>query len=216
MVSRIITGLLVFIVFLPTLVAADTYRWRDKEGNLHFGESVPAEYAGLPYDVVNDAGLVIKHVEKGDVPPDVVMKEEKKSEGRAPLISVEERRRQADRYLLLQYKSEEDIQHELEMELSQMAYDLRINQQSMDSTKAAIRSQLRDLADQQRAGQVISDEQRQEVDKLYARLSSDKRKLARLDQQGETIRTRFQTNLERFRYLTSQNETQEETQAEQD
>ena len=42
---------------------ADTYRWKDKDGKVHYGAVVPAEYADQPYDVLNSAGMVIDHVE---------------------------------------------------------------------------------------------------------------------------------------------------------
>jgi hypothetical protein len=201
MVPRTFQVLLLAAVCLPLLADADTYRWRDRDGKLHFGESVPAEYADRPYDIINKAGLVIKHVEPGD---ELKQKAEKKKEKkRKPLISAEERQRQADRYLLLQYQTEEDIDKEMKLELSQMDYDVKITQQSLDSTRTAIEGQIRILADQQRAGQPVSEAQQQKVDKLYRRLSSDRFKMARLDERAEEVRARFKQDRERFRYLTS-------------
>jgi len=217
MVLRIIAFSIVVALCLPVPGQADTYRWRDKEGKLHFGESVPAEYADRPYDVINNAGLVVKHVDPGEELEQKATKKEKVKK-RAPLISAEERQRQADRYLLLQYQSEEDIHHEQEMEISQMAYDVRITKQSLESTRTAIASQIRDLADQQRAGQPISKEQQAKVDKLYRRLSSDRFKMAKLDERANDIRARFKLDLERFRYLTSEKKSAsgQEAPAEQD
>ena len=51
------------LCLLAVPVAADTYRWKDKEGKVHYGAAVPAEYAEQPYDVLNSAGIVIEHVE---------------------------------------------------------------------------------------------------------------------------------------------------------
>ena len=46
-----------------TSLAADTYRWKDKDGKVHYGAAVPAEYAHQPYDILNSQGMVIEHVE---------------------------------------------------------------------------------------------------------------------------------------------------------
>ena len=51
-----------------TSVTADTYRWKDKDGKVHYGAAVPAEYAEQPYDVLNSAGVVIDHIEDTSVP----------------------------------------------------------------------------------------------------------------------------------------------------
>jgi hypothetical protein len=101
-----------------TSLAADTYRWKDKDGKTHYGAIVPAEYADQPYDVLNKAGVVIDHVEDTSVPMDV--REEIKIKERAPLISQEERARQYDRVLVIQYRSEEEITQAMSFELAQL------------------------------------------------------------------------------------------------
>jgi len=87
---RIGAILIAAMLFLSaTDLAADTYRWKDKEGNVHYGSSVPAEFANQPYQVLNQNGLVIEQVK------DTSMSQEartlKKVEKRKPLISEEMR-----------------------------------------------------------------------------------------------------------------------------
>jgi hypothetical protein len=105
---RIVAILIAGIISLSvSSLAADTYRWKDKDGKVHYGAAVPAEYAEQPYDILNKAGIVIEHVEDTSVPIEVRVEEE--IQGRKPLISEEERRRQSDRLLVIQYRSEEEI-----------------------------------------------------------------------------------------------------------
>jgi hypothetical protein len=191
---------------LATPLAADTYRWKDKNGEIHYGESVPPEYADQPYDVINKQGIVIKHVE--DPTEEIKAPEEMKAEKkeRAPLISEEERRVQSDRLLVIRYASEDDIQNQLELELAQVGYDRKVMSQSVESTSAAIRSQVSQAADKQRAGQPITAEQQAEIDQLYARLEQDRKQLAANKAREEKIRARYAEDLERYRFLTSENE----------
>lgn len=202
--AAILTTLVLMLSVTP--LAADTYRWKDKNGEIHYGEAVPPEYADQPYDVINSQGIVIEHVE--DPTERVVATEEKKAEKkeREPLISEEERRIQSDRLLVIRYSSEDDIQKQLELELAQVGYDRKVISQSVDSTSAAIRSQVSQAADKQRAGQDITAEQRTEIDQLYARLAQDKKQLTANRQREERIRTRYAADLERYRFLTSENE----------
>ena len=123
------------------------------------------------------------------------------------MISEEERERQSDRLLVIQYRSEDEILKALELEIAQLGYDTRIINQSYESTNAAIRDQIRQAADQQRANQPISADQQSGIDKLYARRASDEKKRNHaMAGREERIRARYEADLERYRYLTTPDE----------
>jgi hypothetical protein len=195
-------------------VSADTYRWKDKDGKVHYGVTIPAEYASQPYDILNSAGIVIEHVEDTSIPLEVI--EKKKEElGRQPLISKEERRIQSDKLLVIQYQSEEDIIAALDLEIAQLGYDSRLIDQSYESTSTSIRNQIRQAADQQRAGQEISADQQNELGKLYARRARAERRRSAMQEREKKIRSLFQNDLERYRSLTSENKEVDEGQSDQ-
>jgi len=202
------TGLFV----LAVSASAETYRWKDREGKTHYGAAVPAEYADLPYDVLNNSGLVIRHVEDSSEPLEEVAEEI--IQEKAPLIPDFERQRQADRLLVLKYNSEEAIAEALELEVAQVGYDSMIINKSLDSATTAIRDHIRQAGDQQRSGKAISDEQNKKINKLYNRLSRSEKKLAGLIRREERIRTRFTTDLESYqRVMSEERKRQEETNA---
>lgn len=190
------------LLLAATSVAAETYRWKDKDGNVHYGESVPAEYAHQPYDIINDAGVVIDRVEDTTVPLEVRQEQEQKARERAPLISLQERERQYDRLLVIQYRSEAEIIEARDNELAQLGYDRTIIEQTRVSTTNAIREQIREAADRQRANLPISEQQQSNIASLYARLDTDAEKSDALDRREAQIRERFDKALERYRYLT--------------
>jgi len=200
-VAVLVTGLFTLCV---TAVVADTYRWKDKDGKVHYGAVVPAEYADQPYDVLNSAGMVIDHVEDTTVPLEVLAV--KKIQGRQPLISDEERRLQSDRLLVIQYSSEEEIQQALELEIAQLSYDSKIINQSFDRANSALRDQIKLAADQQRANQKISEDQQKNIEKLYIRRKQDEKRQQAMKSRENRIRERFQTDLERYQFLTSETE----------
>ena len=194
----------VFLWLSVTAVHAETYRWKDKDGRVHYGAVVPAEYANQPYDILNNAGMVIEHVEDTSMPEEI--RAEKKVQERSPLISQEERERQADRLLVIQYRSEEEILNALELEIAQLGYDTRVINQSYESANLAIKDQIRQAADQQRANMPISEDQQKGIDKLYVRRAADERKRAAIQSREDKIRARYEKDLERYRYLTSTDE----------
>ncbi len=193
------------ISLMATSLAAESYRWKDKDGKTHYGAAVPAEYADMPYDILNNAGFVIEHVEDTTVPLEVIV-EKRIKKGREPLISEETRRVQADKLLVIRYSSEEDILKAQELELSQLGYDTKVINQSYESTTTAIRSQISQAADQQRAGQQISPETQQKIDQLYARHAQDNKRQTIITNRASQIRARYQAEIERYRYLTTESE----------
>jgi len=211
---RIVTVIAtVCLCFSVSSAFADTYRWKDKDGKTHYGAAVPSEYADQPYDVLNSAGMVIEHVEDTSMPMEVRI--EKKAKTREPLISEAERRIQSDRLLVIRYDSKEDIIKALELQLSQLDYDTRLINQSYESTTTAIRNQIRQAADQQRANQQITADQQKEIDKLYARRARDEQKRSTMNKRENRIRARFQADLERYRFLTEDIEEIEAERADQ-
>ena len=201
---RIVAILIAGIVSLSvTSLAADSYRWKDKDGKVHYGAVVPAEYADQPYDILNSQGMVIEHVEDTSVPLEVIAEKKIKKE-RGPLISEEQRRYQADRLLLIRYSSVEEIAQALEVEIAQLGYDKKVVNQSYKSTTSAIRDQISLAADRQRSGLPISPEQQKEIDQLYARQTRDSKKLSVMSNRVNRIRTRFEADIERYQFLNSE------------
>ena len=80
-----------------TSLAANSYRWKDKDGNVHYGAAVPPEYPNQPYDILNNAGIVIERVEDTTIPLEVIEKN-KTQQKRAPLISEEQRQIQEQKH----------------------------------------------------------------------------------------------------------------------
>ena len=201
--TQLVTVLVAGIISLSaTSLAADTYRWKDKDGKVHYGAAVPAEYADQPYDVLNSAGLVIERVEDTSIPLEVIAEETIKED--EPLIPEDQRQIQSDRLLVLRYQSEEEIIKALELELDQLTHDLNVIGHSSDITSVQLRKKISQAADIQRAGQQVSEEQQKEIDQLYARQIRDTKKRLKISNREDRIRARFETELERYRYLTSE------------
>ena len=95
-------------ILMPFAAVADettrVYRWVDAEGNVHFGDSIPAQYAELPKDVLNDRGVMIDNLE-GKKTPEQIEAERVAGEVRVK----RELQQRADQALLATYLSVEEI-----------------------------------------------------------------------------------------------------------
>ena len=53
----------VIVALAPLSAVGQVYKWVDKDGVTHYGDSIPAEYAELPKDVINEHGVVLDSLE---------------------------------------------------------------------------------------------------------------------------------------------------------
>lgn len=198
MESKVFLSFLVAML-LSTAATAETYRWKDQLGGLHFGSVVPAEYADQPYDIISKSGLVIGHVDPDSQNPEVKAAAEKLKAETAQ--SLAERQAQSDRLLLIKYPTEDALLNAMQLEIDQVGYDNMLITQSYTNTNTAVIDKVRLAADQQRAGIKVSDAQIREFARMYRDLSVDKKKLSTIGSREGEVRAEFAAELQRYRDL---------------
>jgi hypothetical protein len=80
------------------------YKWTDAEGNVHFSDSIPAQYAERPKEVLNDQGVAVESLE-GKKTEEQLTREAEQEKIRV----AKELQRRADMMLLNTYLSIEEI-----------------------------------------------------------------------------------------------------------
>tara|TARA_R110002096_G_scaffold154_5_gene750 strand:- start:10264 stop:10887 length:624 start_codon:yes stop_codon:yes gene_type:complete len=95
-------------VLLPLVAAgaqeAKVFRWVDENGVVHFGDSIPAKYAELPKQVLNEHGVAVEELEGKKTPEQIEAERIEKER----LMAIELRKR-ADQALLATYLTVEEI-----------------------------------------------------------------------------------------------------------
>ena len=103
--KRILTVAL--LLSLPLAASADegkVYRWMDAEGQIHYGDSIPAEYAELPKDVINEHGVAVDLLEGKKTPEEL-----EAARLLAERMVAREKQQRADQALLATYLTVEEI-----------------------------------------------------------------------------------------------------------
>lgn len=103
--KAILTSALILLV--PAAFAAEelrVFKWVDEDGLVHYGDSIPARYAELPKEVLNDRGIVVGILE-GKKTEEQIIAERREKERRVAM----KLQKRADRALLATYLSIEEI-----------------------------------------------------------------------------------------------------------
>lgn len=177
------------IFLLVTLVAGATlaeatqrlYRWVDKNGVVHYGDSVPPEYAEVEKQVLNDAGVTVQ-VLRGKRTAEERAEEEKQRK----LAMERELQRRADQALLATYLSVDEIELHRNRRVELFQAQARVTELYLRNLERRLQLLLREAAGFQ---PYSSDPDAPMIDRDLADELRDTR---------ETIE-RHQANLERFR-----------------
>ena len=103
--KQVLTTALLFLI--PLAVNADdqrVFRWIDAEGQVHYGDSIPPEYAEYPKDILNEHGITVDNLE-GKKSEEQLQQERKENEQRV----AQELQKRADQALLATYLTVEEI-----------------------------------------------------------------------------------------------------------
>jgi len=190
--------------------AAEVYRWVDENGEVHYSESLPPDFKEKGHDVLNSSGLVIdEDVSQTPPPPPEPTAEDKKELPRdksglprpKALYSEAELQRRMDNFLMLRYDSEQEIIDAMNVEIKQLEYDRRLLQTTRASMLDSFQGEVREAADQQRAGKQVSDKVSKDLNQLHSILAENQVSLDALEKRELSIRSEFDKQLVRYRYL---------------
>jgi len=210
--ETLFAALVAAVLLAPAMAAEDkVYRWVDENGEVHYSESLPPDFKDKGHDVLNERGIVLDEDQSLTPPPP----EETPTQEQLPelprdasglprpkaLYSEAETQRRMDNFLMLRYESEQEILEAMDVEIKQLAYDQRLLETTRQSMLNAWRGQIREAAFKERAGTPAEESAYREISVLQTRLAENSRSLAGLKAREEAIRTDFQKQLDRYRYL---------------
>jgi hypothetical protein len=115
------------------------YRWTDPQGLPHYSDSLSADAMKYGYDIVNDRGLTVSHVDR-QLNPQERAAAQKAADAQAAAKRAADEKARNDAQLLAAYPTEGEYQTSLKQELDTI--DQRIN-----TTQINLRSQEKALTD---------------------------------------------------------------------
>jgi hypothetical protein len=208
--TALISLLFAGVMTVSAAGAAEVYRWVDENGEVHYSESLPPNFKEKGHDVLNSSGLVIdEDVSQTPPPPPPPTAEDKKELPRdksglprpKALYSEAELQRRMDNFLMLRYDSEEEIIEAMNVEIKQLEYDRRLLQTTRASMLDSFQGEVREAADQQRAGKQVPEKVSKDLNQLHSRLAENQAELDALKQRELSIRADFDKQLVRYRVL---------------
>ncbi|MGO4702699.1 DUF4124 domain-containing protein [Dyella sp. 2RAB6] len=130
------------------------YKWRDGQGLPHYSDSLTGEAIKYGYDVVNDRGLVMRHVER-QLNPEEREAARKAAEEQAAQQRAAQDRTRNDSQMLAAYPTEADYKVSLQQEVDNIDQQIRTTQINLHSQEKALTDLLTRAGDLERAKQPV-------------------------------------------------------------
>jgi hypothetical protein len=117
--------------------AQKLYKWVDANGQVHYGDSVPPEYANQDRDVLNQRGVAVGREEGAETPAEAQAREEREKRAKAA-----QEQAQHDRMLLQTYQNVDEIEMLRMRRIELIDSQIALQEQSLANLKARHAEQL--------------------------------------------------------------------------
>jgi len=179
---------------------SELYKWVDDKGALHYGDSVPTEYAQNERSVLNAQGVEIGHVEG--------KKNAAQQAEQSAIEAATQQRAQHDRFLLTTYVSAKDIEQLRDERLEQVDGQIRASSTYVDSLSSRLGAlQERAMRFKPYSTEVgarpLPDELAEELVHTLNEARSQRQALEGKRKEQSDMRAQFEADIQRYRELTA-------------
>jgi hypothetical protein len=200
-----------YFIFLPALliastaVAERTFKWTDSEGQIHYGNRVPPEYAKAERRVINEQGRTVKVYEAAKTP------EEKAAAKKAADLAsrkkaLDEKQAIHDHSLLATYASEQDMQLARDGKVASVEALLQLTNSRIESMKLRLLGLTEEAATYERSGKQLPHTLERQIKNLRAQITTNDAFVKEKTQELEDINRQFDADINRYIELTAEQE----------
>ena len=176
------------------------YRWVDEHGVVHYGDNIPPQYASKEKELLNSEGVEVGRVD-GEKSP-----EQQQTEARDHAALAKQK--QHDAFLVTTYTSVKDIEALRDARLHELNGQRAAAEQYMDSLRVRLASlEARAMNFQPYSPRPdahrMPDDLAEDLVRTVKELREQTTALAARNEEETTLRSQFQSDIERYRELHS-------------
>jgi len=172
---------------------ANTFRWVDDKGQVHYGDHIPPGVEDRAYSVINKEGVTIDSVEKAKT------KEQLAEEQRLKEQQAEQRN--YDRILLDTYGKVSDLEDTRDRFIASIEGLIKVSQHKLTNLNNELDKLNKTAANLERDGKAMSDVLRKDITSLQNQINQENDFIRAQRKQQEDIRTKFAADIKRFQEL---------------
>jgi len=190
------------VLLQQAAAAGFNYRYRDDAGNMHIDYSVPPEFVGNGYEVLNDRGMVVN----------VVLPQSVRDERAGRLLQEAEVRHQQelqaikDEALLRFYSSPEDVERVRSRKLDEFQTFIDIQRANTLTNRRRFAELQSQAAEIELSGQAVPKKILDTLDTLEQKINDAKQAVALKNAEKQRVWLAFELDIERLNELLGEGE----------
>lgn len=212
MLVRILMVVMLALLLSP-LSAADKgrklYKWTDKDGNIHYSDSIPPEAKEYARERLSDQGVSVEQVDRAMTPEELAaVKAAEKSA--AEQAAEAERQRKADEALLNSYASEDDLTRAYNQRMDLLAQSIDARRIEINSREQSLAKLVAQAAEMERAGRPVSDALKQMITGERAEIDRQKAFMAKKEAEKITAKSDYERDFAKYKAALARTEASKE------
>lgn len=180
------------------------YKWVDKNGVVHYGSSVPPEYASQQMQVLNSEGVTVQTVAAPKTAEEIAKDNQAKAEAAAK-AKQEQQQHDNDQMLLDTYTSVADIERDRNSRLAAIDSQIKVINNSISGLQSALTSYQMQADKLTKAHKPIPASLKKNLDDSQAQLNTNQKLLLKQQQDKQEVQDRYTAYIKRYQQLTGQN-----------
>ncbi|MBL8243427.1 MAG: DUF4124 domain-containing protein [Rhodanobacteraceae bacterium] len=212
MLVRILMVVMLALLLSP-LAAADKgrklYKWTDKDGNIHYSDSIPPEAKEYARERLSNQGVSVEQIDRAMTPEELAaVKAAEKSA--AEKAAEAERQRKADEALLNSYASEDDLTRAYNQRMDLLAQSIDARRIEINSREQSLAKLVAQAAEMERAGRPVSDALKQMITGERAEIDRQKAFMAKKEAEKITAKSDYERDFAKYKAALARTEASKE------
>ena len=202
---RILTVIALLVLSAPVF-AGQMYRYEDDDGSQVISNTLPQKAIERGYEILSSSGRVVEEVPP---PPTEEEREARRRQAEEERLEQErrERQREADRQLLRQYSTPDDVVQALHRKLRELMSQIRLKQGNINNLQGQLAEKQSEAANLERAGDSVPDSIYEDMDRIRSEKSNAREEIRGQMEVVEETRAQYRKQIERMETLTDQQRT---------
>lgn len=201
-ITLLITLVAGVLMFSQPGFAAGLKKWQDKDGQWHFGDVIPPEYAQQSHEELNKQGMTVEVQER--VKTEAEIAEQKR------LAAIEqEKQRKADeqarhdRILLDTFSNVDDIEMTRDGKIAAINSRISLAEKRIEKLDKDLNERMEAAAVQERSGKTPNQELIQDIESLHRQVKNQESFIETQNNEKDEVTASYEIDIERYKFLKS-------------
>jgi Domain of unknown function (DUF4124) len=200
-IQTLISGYMVMSC-LSSPVQANTFRWVDENGQVHYSDQIPPNEVDQAYSTINKEGVTINSVEKAKT-KEQLAEEQRLKERQAEQERLARERQNYDHILLDTYSKVSDLEKTRDRYLATLEGVIKVAQHKLASLNTELDKLNKAAANLEQDGKAMSEDMRHDITNLQSQIDRENSFILAQRTQQKELREKFAADIKRFQELTA-------------